>query len=305
MEPRVDHLDQLRLFLAIVDAGSFAAGGRKFARSPSSATRIIAELEQRLGTRLLQRTTRKLSLTDSGARLVEQARRLLGDFDEAIRYAVGEGGRLRGPIHLSAPISFGNRHVAPVVRDFLDAHPEITVRMTLEDRLVDLVEERIDVAMRIGHLENSSLVCKRVGMLRRVVVASPDYLRRHGTPRTPEQLARHAAVSFVNHANPAAWIFQGRDRKPRKVGVPSRLEVNRAEAAILLARQGMGLTRALSYQVADDIARGSLVRLLKAYEPAPIPIHLVYPSARLLAPRIRAFLDFAARRISSLAFNTT
>jgi DNA-binding transcriptional LysR family regulator len=299
----MDRLDELRLFLAIVDSGSFAAGGRRFARSPSSATRIVREMELRLGTRLLQRTTRKLSLTDSGARLAEQARRLLADFDEAISYAVGETEPLRGAIRLSAPMSFGTRHVAPLVGEFLETHPEITLQLSLEDRLVDLIEERVDVALRIGHLQSSSLICKRVGEVRRVVVASPDYLKKFGMPRKPEDLARHRAVSFVNHANAPAWAFQGKDQVQRKIRVPCLVEVNRAKAAILLARQGMGLTRALSYQVADELKQGLLVRLLKAYEPPPIPIQLVYPSARLLAPRVRAFLDFAASRIPRLEFN--
>jgi DNA-binding transcriptional LysR family regulator len=299
----MDRLDELRLFLAIVDSGSFAAGGRRFERSPSSATRIVREMELRLGTRLLERTTRKLSLTDSGARLAEQARRLLADFDEAINYAVGETEPLRGAIKVSAPMSFGTRHVAPLVGEFLENHPEITLQLSLEDRLVDLIEERVDVALRIGHLESSSLMRKRVGEVRRVVVASPDYLKKFGIPRKPEDLARHRAVSFVNHANPPAWVFNGKDQVQRKIRVPSLMEVNRAKAAILLARQGIGLTRVLSYQVADELKQGLLVHLLKAYEPPPIPIQLVYPSARLLAPRVRAFLDFAASRIQRLELN--
>jgi DNA-binding transcriptional LysR family regulator len=299
----MDRLDELRLFLAIVDSGSFAAGGRNFARSPSSASRILAEMEQRLGTRLLQRTTRKLSLTDSGARLAEHARRLLADYEEAIDHAVGERGLLRGHIRLSAPTMFGSRHVGPIVHEFVEAHPNITLQLSLEDRLVDLVDERIDVALRIGHLENSSLMSKRVGQLRRVVVASPGYLRNHGTPRKPDDLVRHRAVSFVNQANPAAWSFRGKDLKLQKVTVASRVEVNRAEAAIGLALQGMGLARVLSYQVADELTQGSLVRVLRAFELPALPVQMVYPSARLLAPRVRAFLDFAAEKIRPMAFN--
>lgn len=299
----MDRLDEFRLFLAIVDSGSFAAGGRKFARSPSSATRIVGEMEQRLGTRLLHRTTRKLSLTDSGARLAEQARRLLADFDEAIEYAVGETETLRGQIRLSAPMFFGSRHIAPLVSEFLEAHPDMTLQLSLEDRLVDLIEERIDAALRIGHLESSSLMSKRVGQVRRVVVASPDYLEKYGMPRKPEDLLRHRAVFFNNHANAAAWAFQRKDQTQQKIKVPSRVEVNRAKAAIVLAREGMGLARILSYQVIQELKEGSLVRVLKVYELPPVPIQLVYPSARLLAPRVRAFLDFAASKIQPLEFN--
>ncbi len=299
----MDRLDELRLFLAIVDSGNFAAGGRRFARSPSSTTRIVGELEKRLGTRLLQRTTRKLSLTDSGARLAEQARRLLADYDDAIDDAAGEAASLRGNIRLSAPTLFGSRHMAPLVQEFLELHPDTTLQLSLEDRLVDLIDERIDIALRIGHLADSSLMARRVGEVRRVVVASPDYLRRHGRPRTPDDLARHHAVTFVNQANSAAWTFQRKRNGLLKVRVASRIEVNRAEAAIGLARNGMGLTRVLSYQVARELTEGSLVRVLGGYELAPIPVHLVYASARLLAPRVRAFLDFAAARIPQLAFN--
>jgi DNA-binding transcriptional LysR family regulator len=299
----MDRLDEFRLFLAIVDTGSFAAGGRQFGRSPSSATRIVGEMEQRLGIRLLQRTTRKLSLTDGGARLAEQARRLLADFDEAINYAVGESEILHGRIRLSAPTFFGRRHIAPLVSEFLDIHPHIAMQLSLEDRLADLIEERIDVALRIGQLENSSLMSKRVGQVRRIVVASPDYLKKHGTPRRPVDLLRHQAVFFTNHASVTAWTFQRKDLTQQKIKVPSRLEVNQAEAAIVLARKGKGLARILSYQVAPELKEGSLVRVLKAYEMPPVPVQLVYPSARLLAPRVRAFLDFAAARILPLEFN--
>jgi DNA-binding transcriptional LysR family regulator len=298
----MDRLDEFRLFLAIVDSGSFIAGGRQFGRSPSSATRIVGEMEQRLGLRLLQRTTRKLSLTDGGARLAEQARRLLADYDDAINYAVGETEALRGLIRMSAPTFFGRRHVAPLVSEFLDQHPQIAMQLSLEDHLVDLIEDRIDVALRIGHLENSSLMSKRVGQVRRIVVASPDYLDKHGTPRKPEDLARHQAVTFINNASTAAWTFQKKNRT-QKIKVPSRLEVNRAEAAIVLALKGKGLARILSYQAAPELKEGSLVRVLKAYEMPAAPVQFVYPSARLLAPRVRAFLDFAAAQISSLEFN--
>lgn len=299
----MDRLDEFRLFLAIVDSGSFAAGGRQFGRSPSSATRIINDMEQRLGIRLLQRTTRKLSLTDGGARLAEQARRLVADYDEAVSYAVGDAKNLRGTIRISGPTFFGRLHLAPVVSAFLDAHPDIAVQLSLEDRLSDLIDERIDVALRIAQLENSSLISKRVGQVRRIVVASPDYLKRHGTPRTPEDLAKHQAVLFVNQASGPSWRFQRRDQTQQSIRVPHRLEVNRAEAAIALAHEGRGITRILSYQAASELKDGSLIRLLKNYEMPPLPVQLVYPSARLLAPRVRAFLDFAAARIAKLDFN--
>jgi DNA-binding transcriptional LysR family regulator len=298
----MDRLDELALFLAIVDTRSFAAGGRKFGRSPSSASRIIGEMETRLGVRLLQRTTRKLSLTDHGMRLAERARRLLVDYDDAIDDAVGETEVVRGRIRLSAPVLFGRRHLAPLVGEFLNAHPHAAVQLSLEDRLVDLIGERFDAALRIGHLESSTRVSKRVGEVRRIVVASPDYLRSRGVPRTPADLDHHEAISFVNHASAAAWAFQ-EERQAKQRKIVSRLEVNRAEAAIGLARQGKGLARILSYQVASQLKEGSLVRVLQNYELPPLPVQFVYPSARLLAPGIRKFLDFAAARISQMEFN--
>ena len=299
----MDQLDELRLFLAIADTGSFVAGGRQSGRSPSSTTRILGEMEQRLGVRLLQRTTRKLSLTDAGTRLAEQSRRLLADFDESMNYVVGEAKVLRGLIRLSAPMFFGRRHFAPIVSGFLDIHPEITAQLSLADDLADLIEERVDVALRIGQLENSSLMSKRVGQVSRIVVASPDYLREHGTPHTPDDLSRHRAVLFINHASNPAWAFQRKDRTQWSVKVPGRIEVNRAEVAITLAQSGKGLTRVLSYQVAPELKDGSLVRVLRTYELPPLPIHLVYASARLLAPRVRAFLDFASDKIARLALD--
>lgn len=260
-------------------------------------------MERRLGIRLLQRTTRKLSLTDGGARLAEQARRLVADFDDAVSYAVGDTKTLRGTIRLTAPTFFGRLHLAPIVSAFLDAHPDISAQLSFEDRLADLIDERIDAALRIAQLENSSLISKRVGQVRRIVVASPDYLKRHGTPRTPEDLAKHQAVLFVNQASGPAWRFQRKDQTQQSIRVPYRLEVNRAEAAIALAVEGKGITRILSYQAASELKKGSLIRLLRSYEMPPLPVQLVYPSARLLAPRVRAFLDFAAARIAKLDFN--
>lgn len=300
MGTRMDRLEELRLFLAIVDTGSFAAGGRRCGRSPSSATRILSEMEQRLGILLLQRTTRKLSLTDGGARLADQARRLLADFDEAMHYAIGEPTALSGRIRLSAPLFFGRRYFAALVNDFLDLHPEITAELSLEDRLVDLIDERVDLALRIGHLNDSSFISRMVGEVSRIVVASPDYLTKNSSPRKPADLARHQAILFINHANGPGWKFIEKDKSEVVIKMNGRFQVDRAEIAIQLARQGKGLARILSYQVASELQSGALVIVLKRYQTPPLPVQLVYPSARLLAPRVRAFIDFASARLSQL-----
>jgi DNA-binding transcriptional LysR family regulator len=244
----MDRLDELTLFLAIADAGSLAAAARRTGRSPPAVTRILHDLEERLGVRLFERTTRQLALTDAGLRLAEHARQLLADFEEAMRDTAGEAAAPRGRLRISAPVVFGQRYVTPIVTAFLDLYPEVTAELSLVDRTVDLIEEGIDVAVRISHLASSSLVARRLGAVR----------------------------------------------------VSARFQVDRAEAAIAAARDGRGILAALSYQVAPDLASGALVRVLDRFERPPIPVHLVYPGGRLITPRLRAFLDFVAPRLSQL-----
>ena len=288
-------LEDLSLYLAIVDAGSLAAAGRRTGRSSPAVTRRLNELERRLGVRLIERNTRRLALTDSGRRLAEHARRLLADFENAMRDTAGEGAAPRGHLRISAPLLFGRRHLTPIVNGYLACYPDVSVELSLNDRPVDLIEEGIDVALRIARLDNSSLVARRIGMVRRVVVASPAYLARHGTPATPDDIGAHQVTLFVNHANSADWRFAD-----RTVRVKARFQTNRAEAAIAAARDGHGILRVLSYQVAAGLADGSLIRVLQPFEPLPIPVQLVVPTARLMPPRVRAFLDFAVLRLSAL-----
>src|SRR3954451_842667 len=298
----MDRLDELALFLAIADAGSLARAGRRVGRSPPAVTRILADLERRLGVRLVERTTRRLALTDAGLRLAEHARRLVAAFEDAMSDTAGEAVAPRGRLRISAPLVFGQRHVAPVVTAFLDAYPEVSAELSLEDRSVDLIEESIDVAVRIGRLGSSSLIARRVGQVRRGVVASPGYLAWRGTPADPADLAGHEIVLHVSRASGADWRFTDPgDGGERTVRVAARFQVDKAEAAIAAAREGRGVLAVLSYQVAPDLASGGLVRPLRPFERPPVPVQLVYPSARLLAPRVRAFLDFAAPRLSGLA----
>lgn len=296
----MDRLDDLSLYLAIVDAGGLAAAARRTGRSPPAVTRRLNELESRLGVRLIERNTRRIALTDAGRRLAGHARNLLSDFESAMRDTSGEGSTPRGRLRLSAPLLFGRRHVAPVVMAYLAAYPEISAELLLEDRPVDLIEEGIDVALRIAHLADSSLVARRVGEVRRIVVASPAYLARKGAPERPEDLADHDVVLFVNQANTADWRFVDPAHGEQTVRVDARFQVNRAEAAIAAARDGYGVLAILSYQVANDLAEGTLVRLLRPFERPAIPVQLVLPSTRLMPPRLRAFLDFAVPRLSAL-----
>lgn len=295
----MDKLDALALFLGIVDAGSLAGAARRTRRSPPAVTRGLHELEQQVGLRLVERNTRKLALTDAGQRLATHARRVLADYEEAMRDAAGEAAAPRGTLRVSAPLVFGRRHMTPVVMAFLDAYPAVSVDLSLADRPVDLLEDGIDVALRIAHLESSSLVARQVGTVRRIVAASPAYLTRYGTPTVPRDLARHEIVLFSNQANSADWRFAvpGGDLTVR---VSGRLQVDRAEAAIAAALAGRGIVATLSYQLAPHLADGSLVRLLQEFERPPVPVQLVFPTARLMAPRLRAFIDFAAPRLAAL-----
>ena len=296
----MDRLDELALFLSIADAGSLAAAARLTRRSPPSVTRILGTLEARLGVRLAERTTRRLVLTDAGLRLVEHARRLVADFDDSMRDIAGEGAAPSGRLRISAPLTFGRMQVMPIVMAFLDAYPQTMAELSLEDRPIDLVEEGIDLAVRIAHLDSSSLVARRVGAVRRVVVASRHYLKRHGWPADPDDLSAHAIVLFANQANGPLWQFQSTSGVRRHVRVDARLQVNRAEAAIAAACDGKGIVQVLSYQVAAELARGRLVRLLQEFEQPPIPVHIVFSTRRLMAPRVRAFLDFAVPRLVAL-----
>ena len=293
----MDRLDELTVRVAVRDAGSLAAASRRLRRSPPSITRALAALEDRVGARLVERTTRRLTATEAGRTLAGQARAVLAGYADAVRDA--NEVPLRGTLRVTAPVVFGRRHVTPLAIAFLDAHPAVAVDLVLADRNLDLVEERLDAAVRIGPLADSSLVARRVGEVRRVLVASPGYLAARGTPRTPGDLARHDAIFSSGRPVPVEWRFK-EGARGRVVRLAPRLLVNEVEAALVGARTGRGIAMALSYQVADDLAAGVLVRLLPDHEPPPLPVQLVIPGGRHMAPRVRAFLDHAARHLGTL-----
>ncbi len=293
----MDRLEELEVFLAVLDAGSLAGAARRLRRSAPAVTRTLAGLEARVGARLVERTTRRLAVTEAGRRLAEDARSLLAGYEAAI--ARDETGPLRGSLRISAPLVFGRRHVAPVVAAFLDRHPAVSVELVLNDRNLDLLDEGLDLAVRIGALADSSLVARRIGQVRRVVVASPDYLAKRGRPERPEDLADHELIYSSTVPGPPEWRFAG-PRGPQTVRVRPRFMVNAIEAVVAQALAGRGVTRVMSYQVADELADGRLTRLLAAFEPEPIPVQLVTASARLRPARVSAFLDFAAAELARL-----
>ncbi|MCS0580546.1 LysR family transcriptional regulator [Massilia pinisoli] len=294
----MDRLDELLVFIAILDAGSMASAARKLGRSPAAITRILGLLESRAGARLFERSTRRLTPTETGLRLADQARRLLADYDTALQPPGAAAPR--GLLRLTAPTVFGRRHVAPVVTRFLALHPDIQVDLTLSDRNVDLIEDDIDAAVRIGPLAHVSLVARRLGEVRRMTVASPAYLDRHGTPHVPADLAGHELIMSTSVRSVAEWRFRGEGRE-HVVRYAPRLRMNDVEAMLAATRDGFGIARALSYQVEPDLRAGLLRRLLADYEPEALPVHLVLRSSRHMAPRLRAFVDFAVGEFAAVA----
>ena len=286
----MDRIDAMQAFVAVADLKGFAPAARKLGLSPSGVTRLIAALEDRLGARLLQRTTRSLTLTDVGARYLERVRRILADVEEAERSAEGERTRPSGRLVVSAPLGFGRLHVSPVMSAYLARYPEVTAELRLSDRMINLIEDGVDLAVRIGHLGDSTLVARHVGEMRRIVVASNAYLKQYGEPETPEAVASHRTIEFGAATAAPEWRFVTDGSEIRMIVAP-RFTSNSADAAIQFAAQGGGLTRVLAYQAAEAIKDGRLKIVLAKFEPPALPIHIVYPTSRLLSAKVRAFID--------------
>jgi len=292
----MDRLDELGIFVRIVDEGSLVRAARRLRRSAPAVTRALAGLEGRLGVRLIDRTTRRLAPTEAGRLLYDRARTVLGDYEAATLGA--REAPVRGLLRVAAPVQFGRRHVAPIVAAFLDSHPDIEVELLLNDRNVDLIDEAVDVAVRIGPLADSGLTARAVGEVRRFWVASPTYLKSRGTPQAPGDLAGHEAV-LGTFRTAQAWDF-ARSRQGARIRVSGRLRVDDIETRLRAVLEGRGIGQFLSYQVADDLAEGRLVRLLRAYEQQAIPVNLLTKGRTNRAPKIDVFLDFAARWLAAL-----
>lgn len=293
----MDRLDAMSVFAAIVDGGSLSSAGRRLNVPLATVSRKLADLEAHLKTRLITRSTRRLVLTDAGRDYLEACRLILEQVDEAERAASGAYAQVKGRLVVSAPIVFGRLHVVPVAAAFLDAHPEVDMQLRLGDRNVNLIEEHVDLALRIGSLPDSNLVATPVGSVRRIVCASPAYLERHGTPQTPGELAAHRCITFEGLDAATAWAFADADGHKRQARVRSRLAVSTADAAIEATLLGLGLTRVLSYQVAEALHQGRLVRVLSDHEPPAVPASLIYPGQGRLPMKTRAFIDFAVDRL--------
>lgn len=294
----MDRFDAMSVLLAVTDAGSLSAGARRLGMPLATVSRKVSELEAHLHTKLLNRGSRRLELTDAGQSYVAACRKILEDVVEAERAASGEYRAPRGELVITAPIVFGRLHVLPIVGAFLKAYPDIEVRLTLADRVVNILEEHVDVALRIGELPDSSLIASRVGLIRRVVCASPDYLEARGTPVEPNDLESHDCVTFEGLMSSRSWTFWD-NGTPQAVTIHSRLVVNTAESAVDMAVAGLGLTRLLSYQIEAPLAEGKLAVVLERFEPPQVPVSLVYGSSGLLPLKLRAFLDFAMPRLKA------
>lgn len=294
----MDRFEAMRTLVAAVDGGSLSAASRALGVPLPTVSRRVSDLEAHLRAQLVVRTSRKLLLTDAGSAFVATCRRVLEDLDEAERAAAGEYRAPRGDLLITAPVMFGRLHVEPVVLEFLAAYPEVNVRLILADYVVDLVENHVDLALRIGPLPDSSLVTNRQGSVRWVTCASPAYLAQRGTPQTPEELSAHCCIAFEGLYSSNRWTFgQGRD----KLIVPfrPRFAVNTADGAIDAARAGSGIARLLSYQVAASLADGSLALVLRDFEPEALPVHLVHAGQVQLPQKLRAFLDFVSPRLKA------
>ena len=292
----MDRLHELEVFVAVADAGSFAKAGNRLRLSPPAVTRAISALEDRLGARVFNRTTRSLTITEVGQRFLESAKRVLNDLDTAEKEAIGETAVPHGHLTVTASVTFGRSALAPVVGDFLNQHPRISVSVLLLDRITNLVEEGIDLAVRIGPLPDSSLIAKRIGTVRRVLVASPAYLAQRGKPQTPADLRLHSMIAFTGLMPNREWRFLD-GRSGNSVSFMPRLEINDAVSSIAAAEAGDGISIALSYMVAEKINEGRLVTVLDDFTPPAVPVSLVYPQSRLISPKVRAFVDFATPRL--------
>ncbi len=292
----MDRFHLMAVFVAVAEEKSFAAAARRLRMSPPAVTRAVGALEERLGVRLLTRTTRLVRPTDAGLRYLEDARRILLDADEADEAAAGINATPRGHLAVTAPVLFGKIYVTPVITDYLQTFADTTVTSLFVDRVVNLVDEGLDVGIRIGALPDSTLRAIRVGQVRRVVCASPEYLKRHGAPKTPPDLARHTLIAASAVSAGTEWGF-AKGKEKLSVRVDPRLRVNTNDGALEAAKNGFGLTRLISYQVANEVAAGTLRTVLTGYEEAALPVHVIHREGRLGSAKVRSFVDLAVDRL--------
>lgn len=292
----LDRLHLITVFVAVVDTSGFAGAARKLNISPPAVTRAINELERHLGVRLLSRSTRVVRVTEDGARYCDDCRRILAELAEADDSVSGKHGSPHGRLTLTAPALFGAKFVTPIVTEYLTRYPQVSASCWFLDRVVNMMDEGVDVAVRIGELPDSSMQAVSVGRVRRVICAAPIYLEKHGIPQTPDALSAHCIVSASAVTPTAEWRLM-ENGEPRIVKLQARMITTTNDSAVAAAVSGFGLTRLLSYQVADQLRDGQLKTILTEFEPAPLPVHLVHREGRHASQKARAFLDLALERL--------
>jgi DNA-binding transcriptional LysR family regulator len=289
----------MRVFTAVSGAQSLSAAGRRLGMPLTTVSRHLAALENDLGARLITRTTRDLTFTEPGRLYLDSCRRVIAELEAAERRVIGERGEPQGELVVTAPVVFGRLHVLPIITEFLKVFPRVTMRLLLVDRVVELIEEGLDISVRIGRLPDSSLIATRVGTIRDVTCASPAYLTERGVPSSPRELVDHDVISFTALGAPDRWVYPG-GRTPRRISVRPRLIVNTAEAAVDAAKTGLGITRVLSYQVAKYLGDQSLRLILEAFEPEEIPVSLLHREDRLPQAKVQSFIAFAVPRLRKI-----
>lgn len=299
----MDRFEAMSTFVAVVETGGFSAASRRLRMPLATVSRKVSELEDQLRVQLLTRTTRSVSLTEIGKQYFETSRRLLEELSEAERLASGEYRAPRGELIIAAPVSLGRTYLAPIVSEFLTAYPDVDVNLRLSDRVSSLSDDGIDIALRVGELPDSSLIAIKLGVIRQIVCASPDYLLSHGTPTKPEDLSQHSCVTFTSLEAAHEWTFDAA-RKTSRIPVRSRLSASSAEAAADAAASGLGITRLHCFHAAPMIRAKQLKLVLRDFEPEPVPVNMVYPNSRLMPQKLQAFRDFVVPRMKkSLVFS--
>jgi len=292
----MDKLEAMRVFVEVAECQSFVAASRKLDVSAPAVTRSIAKLEHALDVRLFNRTTRHVRLTDSGVRFFEDAKRILEDVEQAVATVSGSYAEPKGTLSVTAPVLFGQIHIVPVLTEYLRDNPSVTVRALFYDRISNILEEGLDVAIRIGHLKDSSIYATQVGCVQKVVCASPAYLKKRGVPGRPADLADHEIIHASTVEPSTTWRFGAKGVR-EAVKVSPRLHCSQNGAAISAAMQGLGITRLMSYQVGEDFNEGSLVRILRGYESSPLPVNIIHLEGRQANAKIRSFIDLAVARL--------
>jgi DNA-binding transcriptional LysR family regulator len=292
----MDRIEELRVFIAVADGRSFAQAARRLNISPAQASKLVAKLEDRLGTRLLNRTTRDVSLTDNGRAYLERGRGVMEEFDQ-MEKSVQETTAPRGSLKVTAPVTFGMQQLGPALLDFATAYPEVGLEVSFADRIVNLVDDGFDVAIRIGVLADSSLVARKLAEVRAITFTSPSYIAVHGRPRDPSELANRETILDINIKDPFVWAF-GTGKKRIDVKVNGRLRFSHPFVCLAAARAGLGIARAPAFVATEDLRSGRVEALLREFEPDPVAIHAVYPHTRHLASKVRAFVDFMAKRFA-------